>query len=93
MSVRGVDEPTKREWLIEYLGGLTPGLHLLVSHCAVDEPELRALARPDSPVLPWAREYRVSDLAVLTDPGVRRKVDRNGIELVNISTMGSVTTR
>jgi predicted glycoside hydrolase/deacetylase ChbG (UPF0249 family) len=84
LSVHGVDEATKREWLIDYLGGLTPGLHLLVSHCAVDEPELAALARPDSPVLPWAREYRVSDLAVLTDPDVRQAVDRRGIALVDI---------
>jgi chitin disaccharide deacetylase len=91
LSVHGLDEETKREWLIEYLGGLTPGLHLLVSHCAVDEPELRALARPDSPVLPWAREYRVSDLAVLTDRGVRQQVGRRGIQLVNIATASFVT--
>jgi predicted glycoside hydrolase/deacetylase ChbG (UPF0249 family) len=76
---------TKKDWLLGYLERRTPGVHLLVSHCASDDPELAALVRDDSPVHPWAREYRVSDLAVLTDPDVRAAVDRLGIELVSVA--------
>jgi predicted glycoside hydrolase/deacetylase ChbG (UPF0249 family) len=76
----------KKAWLLGYLERLGPGVHLLVSHCADDDPELAALVRPDSPVFPWARDYRVSDLAVLTDPEVRRAVEARGIELVSVAT-------
>ena len=75
---------TKRDWLLGYLERREPGVHLLVSHCADDDPELAAMVRPDSPVHPWARDYRVSDLAVLTDPDVRAAVERLGIELVSV---------
>jgi predicted glycoside hydrolase/deacetylase ChbG (UPF0249 family) len=78
----------KKDWLLGYLERLAdrPGVHLLVSHCADDEPELAALVRADSPVFPWARDYRVSDLAVLTDPDVAAAVDAAGIELVSVAT-------
>jgi hypothetical protein len=75
----------KKDWLLGYLDRRGPGVHLLVSHCATDDPELAAMVRPDSPVHPWARDYRVSDLDVLTDPDVRAAVDRLGIELVSVA--------
>ncbi len=86
LSERSAEE--KKDWLLGYLERLAdrPGVHLLVSHCAADDPELAALVQPDSPVFPWAREYRVSDLAVLTDPDVRAAVDAHGIELVSVAT-------
>src|SRR5688500_7306666 len=77
---------TKKDWMLGYLERRPPGVHLLVTHCATDDPELAAMVFPDSPVEPWAREYRVSDLAVLTDPDVRAAVDRLGIELVSVKT-------
>ncbi|HUP86033.1 MAG TPA: ChbG/HpnK family deacetylase [Acidimicrobiales bacterium] len=83
LSERPAD--VKKDWLLGYLERRTPGIHLLVSHCASDDPELAAMVRPDSPVHPWAREYRVSDLDVLTDPDVRDAVDRLGIELVSVA--------
>jgi hypothetical protein len=76
---------TKKDWLLGYLERRTPGVHLLVSHCADDEPELAAITRADAPDAPWAREYRVSDLAVLTDVDERDAVDRLGIELVSVA--------
>jgi predicted glycoside hydrolase/deacetylase ChbG (UPF0249 family) len=75
----------KKDWLLVYLERRTPGVHLLVTHCASDDPELAALVRDGSSVHPWARDYRVSDLAVLTDPDVRAAVDRLGIELVSVA--------
>ena len=75
----------KKDWLLGYLERRTPGVHLLVSHCATDDPELAAMVRPDSPVHPWARDYRVSDLAVLTDTDVLAAVERHGIELVSVA--------
>ena len=79
---------TKKEWLLGYLRRVAerPGVHLLVGHCAADDPELAAMVEPDSPVFPWAREYRVSDLAVLTDPEVAAEVESSGIELVSVAT-------
>jgi predicted glycoside hydrolase/deacetylase ChbG (UPF0249 family) len=79
---------TKKAWLLGYLERLAdrPGVHLLVSHCADDDVELAAITRPDSPVFAWARDYRVSDLAVLTDPEVRGAVEAAGIELVTVAT-------
>lgn len=78
---------TKKDWVLGYLERLAgrPGVHLLVSHCADDEPELAALVRPDSPVRAWARDYRVSDLDVLTDPAVAAAVEAHGIELVSVA--------
>ena len=76
---------TKKDWMLGYLERRHPGTHLLVTHCATDDPELAAMVFPDSPVEPWAREYRISDLAVLTDPDVREAVDRLGIELVSVA--------
>jgi hypothetical protein len=87
-SIKGLsDRPaeSKKEWLLGYLERRTPGVHLLVCHCASDDPELAALVRPESPVFPWAREHRVSDLATLTDPDVRAAVDRLGIELTTVA--------
>lgn len=77
---------SKKEWMLGYLERRTPGTHLLVTHCATDDPELAAMVFPGSPVEPWAREYRISDLATLTDPEVRAAVDRLGIELVSVKT-------
>jgi predicted glycoside hydrolase/deacetylase ChbG (UPF0249 family) len=86
LSDRADSVDAKREWLLRHLGRLEPGVHLLVTHCATDEPELAALVRPDSPVFPWARDYRVTDLEVLTDPTVRAAIDDRGIELVSVRT-------
>jgi hypothetical protein len=82
LSARPAED--KLAWLLGYLERRGPGVHLLVSHCADDDPELAAMVRPDSPVFPWARDYRVSDLAVLVDPDVRAAIDRLGIDLVSV---------
>jgi predicted glycoside hydrolase/deacetylase ChbG (UPF0249 family) len=86
LSERGAD--VKKEWLLRHLERIAgvDGVHLLVSHCASDDPELAAMVRPDSPVFAWAREYRVSDLDVLTDPDVAAAVEAHGIELVSVAT-------
>ncbi len=86
LSERPAD--AKKDWMLGYLERLAdrPGVHLLVSHCADDDPELAALVRLDSPVHAWARDYRVSDLAVLTDPDVVGAVESAGIQLVSVAT-------
>ena len=76
---------TKKDWMLGYLERRPPGVHLLVTHCATDDPELAAMVFPGSPVEPWAREYRISDLAVLTDPDVRAAIDAHGIQLVSVA--------
>jgi predicted glycoside hydrolase/deacetylase ChbG (UPF0249 family) len=78
------DAAGKKAWLLGYLRELTPGAHLLVSHPGVPGPELKSLTGPDSVPYRWAAEYRVSDLAVLTDPEVRGLIDELGIRLCSL---------
>jgi hypothetical protein len=89
-SIRMVsDRPAevKREWMFARLEKVAaePGIHLIVSHPAVDGPELASIARPDAANRVWADEYRISDLEVLCDPAVRKRVDELGIELTSVA--------
>ena len=61
-----------------------PGVHLIATHPAVDDPELRSIARPDADNYCWAEENRVSDLEVLLDPEVAARIDELEIERVAI---------
>jgi chitin disaccharide deacetylase len=77
----------KVPYLLERIAGLEAGKHLIVSHCAVDSEELRALTsdRPDQPEHRlWANDYRPSDLEALTSPEVKKAVEDRGIELVSV---------
>jgi hypothetical protein len=74
----------KRAWLLEYLDKLTPGVHLLVTHCAAAEPELGALHKPGSYTYRWAEEYRLSDQELVTDPEIRKAIEERGIELTTV---------
>ena len=88
-SVRSLsDKPAseKKPWLIGWLEGRSPGVHLLVTHPGVPGAELGSLTSPGSLVYPWAEEYRASDLETLTDPEVRRTIEQLGIELVSVAT-------
>ena len=76
---------TKRTWLLEHLESLGPGTHFLQTHPGTSGPELAGLAHPDSPIAAWAEAYRVSDLAVLTDPQVLRLVAARGIRPVSVT--------
>jgi hypothetical protein len=75
----------KKAWLLEYLAGLVPGRHLLVSHPGTTGAELSALTTPESVPWRWAAEYRVSDLAVLIDPDIRQAIDGLGIKLAAVA--------
>jgi hypothetical protein len=57
---------------------------MLVCHPAVENSELDALTGPDSVPYRWAADYRLSDLAVLTDPDVRKLIDDLGITLCSL---------
>jgi chitin disaccharide deacetylase len=77
------DTSGKREWLLNYLAGLQPGLHVLVVHPAVGGPEIAAMTGPDSVPYRWAEEYRIADLELLTDPEVMALIRERGIELTS----------
>lgn len=86
-SIEGLsqrDSAGKKAWMLDYVAGLTPGVHLLVTHCAVGGPELASLHRPGSETFRWAEEYRVADLQTLTDPQVKDAIAARGIELVPV---------
>jgi predicted glycoside hydrolase/deacetylase ChbG (UPF0249 family) len=78
------DAAGKKEWMLGYLRQLVPGAHMLVCHPAVESSELESLTGPDSVPYRWAAEYRLSDLAVLTDPDVRQLIDDLGITLCSL---------
>ena len=78
------DAAVKKTWVLEHIAGLTPGVHLLVTHCALAEPELGALHSPGSDTYRWAEEYRLSDQAIVTDPEIRKAIEERGIELVSM---------
>lgn len=81
LTPREADE--KKQWLLDLLAGLGPGLHMVVCHPGVPGPELAGLTAPDSAPWPWAEHWRVADLAVVTDPDVRQAVEEAGIRLVS----------
>ncbi|MEU4292657.1 ChbG/HpnK family deacetylase [Kribbella sp. NPDC026596] len=78
------DAATKKDWVLDHIAGLTPGVHLLVTHCAVAGPELGAMHAPGSETYRWAEEYRLSDQEIVTDPEVRKAIEERGIELVSM---------
>jgi predicted glycoside hydrolase/deacetylase ChbG (UPF0249 family) len=78
------DAAAKKAWMLGYLGGLSPGVHILVCHPGVASSELDSLTGPDSVPYRWAADYRVSDLDVLTDPEVRELIDDRGIALCSL---------
>lgn len=84
LSQRGSAE--KKSWMLDYLAGLTPGVHLLVTHCAVGGPEIASLTAPGTETFRWAEEYRIADLQIVTDPEIRQAVLDRGIELVSVAT-------
>ena len=87
------DADGKKAWMLDYLGGLSPGVHLLVCHPGVASSELESLTGPDSVPYLWAADYRVSDLDVLTDPEVRELIDALGIALCSLPQALSGQTR
>lgn len=78
------DAAAKRPWVLDHIAGLTPGVHLLVTHCAAAEPELAALTAPGTETYRWAEEYRLSDQDIVTDPEIRKAIEERGIELVSV---------
>lgn len=79
------DGGDRAERLIQHLRQLREGVHLLVVHAGEDSDELANLASEGAPVWPWAREYRVADLAMLLDPAVRTTLNDLGIHLVSFA--------
>ena len=74
----------KKAWMLDHIAGLTPGVHLLVTHCAAAHPELAAMTSPGTYTYRWAEEYRLSDQEIVTDPEIRKAIEERGIELVSM---------
>ena len=75
----------KKPWLLDRLENLEPGVHLIVTHPAVDALELRSIARADAENYCWAEENRTSDLVVLLDAEVASRIESLEIELVSVA--------
>lgn len=75
----------KVDYLTDRISKMAPGKHLIVSHCAVDSPELRAMTSDDADNAEWALAYRVSDLAALTSEQVKACVADNEVQLVSVA--------
>ena len=74
----------KKPWMLDHLAGLTPGVHLVVTHCAVAGPELAAMTSPGTETYRWGEEYRLSDQEIVTDPEIRTAIEERGIKLVSM---------
>ena len=74
----------KVDYLVDRISKLEPGKHLIVSHCAVDAHELRAMTSDKAENAEWALEYRVSDLRALTSDEVKRAVEDHGVRLCSV---------
>ncbi len=61
----------------------TPGTYHLISHAAVDQEELSALALTE-PLRSWARSYRVKDFAFVTARETRDLLTSLGFTLIGI---------
>ncbi len=73
------------ERLCRHLRALPDGDHLLVTHPGEDTDELCAMASPSDPVYPWARDFRVADLAMLLDPRVRQVLKECDVRRVSFA--------
>lgn len=78
------DAAVKKAWALDHIAGLTPGVHLLVTHCAAAHPELAAMHGPGNNTYRWAEEYRLSDQEIVLDPEIRKAIESRGIELVSM---------
>jgi predicted glycoside hydrolase/deacetylase ChbG (UPF0249 family) len=74
-----------RDELWRTLEDLGAGTHHLISHAAVPSPELDALCSPEHPARRWAADYRIDDLAWLTDPTTATRLAALGFELVGVT--------
>jgi predicted glycoside hydrolase/deacetylase ChbG (UPF0249 family) len=74
----------KTSWLLAWIDALEPGCHLLYTHPAQGEEELRALTPQEAPNHSWAESRRVSDLDTLLDPRVAALIAARQIELVSV---------
>jgi hypothetical protein len=70
--------------VLAYLDTLGDGIHYLGSHCGTDSAEQRNIARPEDENYPWARNYRVSDLAITTSMQFRHDLQERGITLLSM---------
>lgn len=61
-----------------------PGIYHLITHSAVDSPELDGMCSETHPARPWAGEYRVRDYAFLTSPATRVLIEKLGFELIDV---------
>lgn len=60
------------------------GVYHWISHPAEPSAELFALCTEQHPARPWAAEYRVRDLELLTAPETRERVEALGFEIVDV---------
>ena len=74
----------KVPYLVDRISNMEPGKHLIVSHCAVDSPELRSMTSDEAENAEWALQYRVSDLAALTSDEVKNVVREKDVRLVSV---------
>jgi predicted glycoside hydrolase/deacetylase ChbG (UPF0249 family) len=73
--------PQDKPLFMQYLDNLGEGVHFTACHPAVDSDEVAAFTSKQDPAFPWARDIRVSDLAMMTDGDVRARINQLGIQL------------
>lgn len=79
---------SKTDDLVRHVEALPDGVHMIVSHPALDQPELRALCSAGSRRWKWAVDIRLSDLAALRDHRFRRACEKSGVTLTSVAALG-----
>jgi len=77
---------SKEADLAEKLGGLRPGLYLLVIHPGLDTPEERALVDSNPEGLPNVAANRDAEVRAITSPAIKMIIRERGIVLTDYVT-------
>ncbi|WP_413110774.1 carbohydrate deacetylase [Thaumasiovibrio sp. DFM-14] len=71
--------------IVEKLSGYDNGIYHIISHCALDNEEQRALALPTESVYRWGSQCRQNDLDILTSERFKAYLEANNFELISIA--------
>jgi predicted glycoside hydrolase/deacetylase ChbG (UPF0249 family) len=61
------------------------GVYHLITHPAVESPELGAMCSETHPARAWTAEYRTRDLTFLTSASTRNQLEKLGFECVSLA--------
>jgi predicted glycoside hydrolase/deacetylase ChbG (UPF0249 family) len=77
---KGTTLETQKQFYIDAIRALRPGITQIIVHCAIDDPELEAVT--------GSHLVRDMDTRVFTDAGVKRLIESEGVRLITWREIG-----